>query len=107
MSFDTNLEGGGCQGSLISRGGPSDTLFFAHPLGPGRNRMTVRRSDDGGGSWPHALEVYHTGAAYSCLSPMPPRFGDKIGLLFERDDAEICTQGASCLIAFSSFPASF
>ena len=37
--------------------------------------MVVRRSDDAGLSYPHSLEVYNGGAAYSCLSTMPPKFG--------------------------------
>ena len=106
VSFDTGLEGNSCQGSLISAGGNlSDTLFFAHPMGAGRTRMTVRKSVDGAKTWPKELQVFAGGAAYSCLSPLPSAFGaSHIGLLFERAD-ELCTQGSSCLIAFASVPA--
>jgi hypothetical protein len=78
------------------------TLDPPHADGPGRTRMVVRRSEDGGKSWPHTLEVYKGGAAYSCLSPMPS--DDFVGLMFERDGAQ-CTQGASCYIAFAVLPA--
>ena len=99
MTIDPNLAGSSCQGSLISFGSSpgrtlDNTLFHSHPYGPGRTRMVVRRSDDGGRSWPHALEIYKGGAAYSCLSPMPTKFGDTVGLMFERD-GEQCTQGVS------------
>lgn len=118
LSYDTGLAetpNGGCQGSLISQRGPSDTLFFSHPAGwpprsaVTRSNMTVRRSEDGGRSWPHALQVYGGGSAYSCLSPLPPRFASRVGLLFERD-GPMCEPGyrdTSCLIAFVTLAADF
>lgn len=107
VSIDPVLAGSSCQGSLISTGQTlSNILFHSHPWGPGRTRMVVQRSDDAGESYPHSLEVYNGGAAYSCLSTMPPQFGgdDWLGLMFERDGSQ-CTTGSSCYIAFASFPA--
>ena len=68
--------------------------------------MVVRRSENGGQSWPHELEVYNGSAAYSCLSTMPVAAGgdESVGLLFERDGPQ-CTSGASCYIAFAVLPA--
>eukprot|EP01047_Picozoa_sp_COSAG01_P026713 COSAG01_NODE_1731_length_9369_cov_35.048220_5_plen_107_part_00 len=69
-------------------------------------RRNGRGQETGGRTWPHNLEVYNGGAAYSCLSTMPAQFGGdaRLGLMFERD-GEQCSQGSSCYIAFASFPA--
>ena len=109
MAFDQNLpEPARCQGSLVSTRNLSSTLFFSHPANPqgARAMMTVRRSDDGGASWPRSLLVFAGGAAYSCLSPMPAQFPGRVGLLFEREGDE-CSGGASCKIAFTALDAKF
>jgi sialidase-1 len=56
-------------------------LLFSNPASTsGRVRLTVRRSDDQGKTWP-VERVIHTGpSAYSCLSILPDR---SIGLLYE------------------------
>lgn len=108
VRYDEHLEGTSCQGSVVSTANLSNTLYFSHPLHPNRTVMVVRRSDNGGASWPHAQVIYNGGAAYSCLSPLADP--QKIGLLFERDaDSETpCTAAShSCFIAFSTFPAQF
>jgi hypothetical protein len=46
--------------------------------------MTVRRSDDSGGSWPKTKLVWAGSAAYSVLVPINTTH---IGLVFENGDA--------------------
>ena len=75
----------GCQASLLRVGGgpgePDPALLFANPAGGGRTGMTVRRSDDGGQTWPKARSIDPGPAAYSCLVDLG---GEQVGLLFER-----------------------
>ena len=105
----------GCQGSLLTdTGGPSDTVFFSQPLTPSRRIMTVHRSDDGGGSWPHQMVVATGGASYSCLSQLvQDEAGPRMGLLYERD-GPTCTSyydpvvpTVACRIVFTTFPTNF
>lgn len=53
-----------CQASVLSVGAE---LFFANPANEKREKMTLRRSDDGGATWPVALELYAGPSAYSDL----------------------------------------
>ena len=67
----------------------------------------VHKSINGGASWPSSISVYGGGAAYSCMSPMPPAHSSTVGLLFERGDDALCTSGSSCRIVFAAVPADF
>jgi sialidase-1 len=58
-------------------------LLFANPASTKRERMTVRRSDDNGATWPVARVIYDGPAAYSSL--VVTRDG-LIGVLFERGE---------------------
>ena len=68
----------GCQGSLIR--GADGALFFSHPAGSARERMTVWRSRDEGATWP-VMRLLHEGpSAYSCLAGLPD---GRIACLYE------------------------
>lgn len=104
----------GCQGALLTKGAkPSDTVFFTQPLTPSRRTMTVHRSEDGGGSWPHVAVVARGGAGYSGMSPLPAD-ESRMGLLYERDDERRCTAyddperpSVACKVVFTTFPVDF
>ena len=57
-------------------------LFFSNPAdpSPGRDMMTVRRSDDSGQTWGRSLLVWNASAAYSVLVPVNDTH---IGVVFE------------------------
>ena len=62
----------GCHGCLLAvppkRKGAREALFFCNPASHARRELlTVRRSDDGGQTWPRSLVLEEGGAAYSCL----------------------------------------
>lgn len=72
-----------CQGSVFSTA-PTDgspSLLFSNPASTKRERMTVRRSVDGGATWVAAAELYAGPSAYSDLTILPDGM---IGCLFER-----------------------
>ena len=73
------IEPGGCQGSLLRDSLTGPDLFFSNPSSThGRVNMTVKRSSDGGATWPSAVVVYPGASAYSCLAALPatPAVGD-------------------------------
>lgn len=73
-----------CQASLIRHGTEGNVLLFSNPASKKRERMTVRRSNDGGKTWP-ASRVLHAGpAAYSALADMPD---GSVGCLYECGEA--------------------
>ena len=73
------LAGPVCQCDLLAVG---DELFATtHRRGSRRSGLTVRRSRDGGETWPDAARVVCGASAYSDLAAMP---GGRIGVLFER-----------------------
>lgn len=61
-----------CQGSILrwedAAAPAGGYLLFSNPGAPKkREKMTVRVSEDNGKTWPRALEINKSGAAYSCL----------------------------------------
>ncbi len=66
--FDETLIEPICQAGMIRLPGERDVILFSNPASQDkRERMTVRRSEDGGETW-DASRVLHEGpAAYSCL----------------------------------------
>ena len=61
------------------------TLFFAQASSPNaREKLTLRRSDDGGATWPRALVLWDGPAAYSSLRLLPD--GAHLGVLYERGE---------------------
>jgi sialidase-1 len=62
-------------------------LLFSNPATFGRRvNMTVRRSMDGGLTWPDATQIWPGGSAYSVLIPVG-RSGAAAGVVFETMDA--------------------
>ena len=95
--------GHGCQGSVL--GLPTAKpkyLFFSNPAASSRTKMTVRRSEDGGVTWPLSQVVHPEDSAYSCMTEMPDV--GQLGLLHERD-AQGC-DGPSCQCVFNVLPLS-
>ena len=78
----------GCHGSMV-RGAATPTggppLFFAAPSSPtARGALTLRRSDDGGETWPHSMVVHAGPSAYSSMRLLPD--GAHLGVLYERGE---------------------
>jgi len=75
-----------CQASLIRYGaadGGGTRLLFSNPASDKREKMTVKRSVDGGESW-EVERVLHMGpSAYSCLAELPD---GSIACLYERGE---------------------
>eukprot|EP01050_Picozoa_sp_SAG11_P014545 SAG11_NODE_1803_length_4235_cov_6.769342_3_plen_147_part_00 len=76
----------GCQGSLVRPPGQA-ALFYAGPASTvERHNMSVKRSVDGGASFPDAVVVYPGPSSYSSLAAL--RDGtEELGLLFEHSTA--------------------
>jgi sialidase-1 len=76
-----------CSAGLInvnSDTSSTDTLFFSNPADTiHRDKMTVRRSDDGGATWPQQRQVWAGPVAYSVLVPVNKTH---VGLVFENGD---------------------
>ncbi len=77
-----------CQASVIQwksqhTGHPREWILFSNPAGGGRTGGTIRLSQNGGITWPHARLLYSGSFAYSCLTILND---GSIGVLFERDD---------------------
>ena len=94
LRFDATLIEPVCQGSLtvlapLRSAGGGAALFFSNPASTTeRVDLTVRRSDDGGGSWPRAqLLAAEPGDGYSCMFNGAPIVGaggaEFGGILFE------------------------
>lgn len=76
-----------CQASLCEMASASldggTIVLFANPAGPGRARLTIRRSDDGCGSWPVSRVLHQGPAAYSDMCDL----GDgRVGCYYEAGD---------------------
>jgi sialidase-1 len=72
-----------CQGSMARPRGQS-AVFFSNPSSTtARHNMTVRRSDDGGATFPRALVIYPNASGYSCLTALSG--AAELGLLFEHE----------------------
>ena len=67
-----------CQGSLLSLA--DGRLYFVNPASVRRERLTLRRSDDGGATWPAATVLHEGPAAYSDLATLP---GGELFVLFD------------------------
>ena len=73
----------GCHGSMASDG---TKLFFASPSSPAaRGALMLRRSDDGGLTWPRTLTLHAGPSAYSSMRLLPG--GSHLGLLYERGES--------------------
>lgn len=98
------LSGPQCMTSLLSMGG---RLYHSSPRGPGRQRLMIKASDDGGQTWPDELElpIYEGSSAYSCLTTVPRGPRPSLGLLWEAGPAQgqRCN-GPGCRIFFSTVP---
>jgi sialidase-1 len=62
-----------CQAALVNAppGAPAcacDRMLFSNPASTKRERMTVRKSEDGGRTWPASLLLHAGPAAYSALA---------------------------------------
>ena len=84
-----------CQASLIAVG---KNLYFSNPASAKREKMTVRRSRDGGRTWDAALELNPGPAAYSCLASVSKR---ELGCLYECGESRPYER-----ITFAAFPES-
>ena len=70
------LNAGGVDGSVVTPGRPSRTVFFTHPdhiyqrgtYPGGRSNLTLYKSMDDAQTWTPALDVYTKGAAYSSMA---------------------------------------
>lgn len=100
ISYDATLIGPVCQGSLASI---AASVYFSNPASKSsRSHLTVRKSDDGGRTWPKALLIQEgNSAGYSSLvnGAIDGETGATGGILYEST-----TQGA---IDFTTFPLSF
>ena len=96
---------GGCQASSIVVDG--HVLFAAPASGDeGRENLTLRRSDDGGRSYPHTRQIMAGPGGYSCLTRLPnATHPGSVGLAYE-SGASGCT-GGSCRILFQPIPMLF
>lgn len=76
------------------------SLVFANPASKhSRENGLIRRSDDGGQSWPFSWPVTNGSFAYSCLTHVSD--GSEVGLLWETS-AGGCG-GPSCQMVFSKY----
>ena len=107
VRFDAALVEPVCQASLVLigplRDAPAGALFFSNPASrTARVDLTVRRSDDGGGSWPRSLVLAPgdaDGLGYSCLAAGAP--------ISEADGSEsgaILFEAPAGTVAFARFP---
>ncbi|BCS34238.1 sialidase [Luteitalea sp. TBR-22] len=85
LRFDEALPEPPAQASLLrystTESGGRALLLFTNPSGRGRERMTIRLSEDEGETWPFWRVLHEGPAAYSCLVVL--RDGT-IGVLYER-----------------------
>jgi sialidase-1 len=82
VAYDESLPEPSCQASIVALDGQRAVL--AGPADPeARACLMLRRSDDGGHTWPTARVLYEGAAAYSDLAVAP---GGDLLCLFEADD---------------------
>jgi sialidase-1 len=72
-----------CSAGLLQRPGGQGLLFSNPASTHSRVNMTVRRSRDGGATWPDQALIWPGGSAYSVLVPV----GAAAGVVFETMDA--------------------
>lgn len=95
ISYDSALKGPVCQGSLASIG---SSVYFSNPASTsGRNHLTVKKSEDGGKTWPasHLVQAGNS-AGYSSLVQGTVQDQDHGGILYE-------STSGGC-IDFKTFP---
>merc|ERR1712113_868074 len=84
MTYDAELIGPVCQGSLATAG---SSVYFSNPATTsGRNHLTVRKSNDGGRTWPSSLLIQEgSSAGYSSLvkGAIDGDSGTQGGILYE------------------------
>jgi len=75
-------------------------LFLSHPEAAGRSNLTVRRSRDGGETWPEgdAVQIWEGPSAYSCLGSTAD---GALAVLWEKDGADL---GFAKTFSFASAP---
>ena len=77
-----------CQAGLlrldVDNSASKDVILYSGPGGPGRNRLTIRRSTDGGQTWSVDRVLHQGPAAYSDLAILPDQ---RVGCLYERGNA--------------------
>ena len=73
-----------CQAALVRYPGGGDRLLFSNPASRyDRRNLTVRLSDNAGGSWPHGKVLHPGPAAYSSLAVLSD---GTIACLYERGE---------------------
>ena len=73
-----------CQAALVRYPGRGDRLLFSNPASrDDRRNLTVRLSDNAGGSWPHGKVLHPGPAAYSSLAVLSD---GTVACLYERGD---------------------
>ena len=86
-----------CQASLVRyswpEGDAKSRILFVNPASRGRDKLTIRASDDEGATWPTSKLIYAGSSAYSNVIALPD---NRIGVLFERDGYK--------RISFTTFP---
>ena len=106
--YDPQLISPICNAAILrgaAAGSAKDAIFFANPASMrGRNRGTLRRSDDGGRTWDKSLWV---GSPFDYSSLTLTSDPEKLGLLWETWEpvgGKHCN-GEACSIVFGQFPA--
>ena len=92
--FDEALVEPVCQGSLLST--QEGRLYFVNPASIKRERLTVRRSDDGGRTWAASLVLHEGPAAYADLAPLPD---GALFILFECGDGNAYERIDACILS--------
>jgi len=73
-----------CQAALVRYPGRGDRLLFSNPASrDDRRNLTVRLSDNAGGSWPHGKVLHPGPAAYSSLAVLSD---GTVACLYERGE---------------------
>lgn len=81
LTYDSGLKGPVCEGSLAHIG---SSVYFSNPMSTSRNHLTVRKSDDGGLTWPTTFEIQSgSSAGYSSLVKGTVGDDSTGGILFE------------------------
>jgi sialidase-1 len=98
----------GCQGSMIRPTRNAQTaVYFSGPSSTTeRVNMTVKRSEDGGATFPSAMVIYPGPSAYSCLAELSEPAAGDLGLLFEHSVLHASNYAYGSL-SFARVPAHF
>lgn len=102
--FDAALPEPPAQASLLALDGAAAgapaRLLFSNPAGPGRSRMTLRASDDGGRTWPASRLVHDGPAAYSSIVALD---AGVVGILYEHGDTNPYERISFARVPLASF----